>query len=511
MTRPAPQPLGKRPPHATVVDRRAPGVVSVRKPPTGGGPPRGALHTTTVNLRTRLALLLGLLGAVASGAVALASYRVANGQLTAQVDVTLATYVQRLADPDGRPAAAACATAGRATRSDGDEPGRSSGGGDEAEFALAGAVVQCFDASGRVFASTASTPLPVGAADREVLAGDHHAPTPFRTLRVGDELYRVVTVAVPSQRAGVQVARNLGEVDRVLRSLRARLAVLALAATAGAALVGAAIAGRLARPVRALAGVAEDIAASGRLDLDVPVPAGRDETARLGRAFATMLDALRRSRDQQQRLVQDAGHELRTPLTSARTNVATLRRHPELAAAERDTVLADVDAELRELTTLANELVALSTDTGDDEDAERVDLAELADRAADRARRRSQRTIEATLVTSMVDGRPRQLLRAIDNLLDNAAKFSPAGTPIELAVADGRVTVRDHGPGIPAPDLPRVFDRFFRSTATRALPGSGLGLSIVQATAEAHGGRAVAANHPTGGAVLTLEVPPAPR
>lgn len=467
-----------------------------------GGRPNG--YTIDVNLRTRLALLLGAFGMVASVAVALAAYRVANAQMTSAVDATLAMYSQHLTDPDGSPVSSPCGTGqGRSDRNGGPGP-------DDAGLDLAGAVVQCFDAAGHVVSTTASTALPITDTDLAALRSDHRqATTQARTIKVAGESYRVVTVRVTSGSAGVQVARNLGEVDRVLDSLRARLATLALAATLGAVLVGLAIARRVARPVRALAGLAEDITASGRLDLDVPAPAGRDETARLGRAFATMLDALRRSRDQQQRLVQDAGHELRTPLTSVRTNVGALRRHPDLAANERDVVLADVEVELSELTSLTNELVALATDVGDAEEPRTVDLADLAARSATRARRRTQRTIVESLVPSLVKGRPRQLARAIDNLLDNAVKFSPAGTTIELTVAGGRVAVRDHGPGIANEDLTRVFERFYRATATRTMPGSGLGLAIVHTISEAHGGRAVAANHPEGGAVVAIELPSA--
>ena len=467
---------------------------------------RAKRYTSGVNLRTRLALLLGALGAVASVAVALASYRVASAQMTSEVDGTLSTYVERLADPDGRLVSSACDVTTRRPGRDGDRHG------DEPELELAGAVLQCFGADGRVVATTASPPLPVTASDLAVLdATGRQTATRARTVEVGRVEYRVVTARVDGTASrGIQVARNLGEVDRVLASLRARLGVLALAATIGAVLAGVAVASRLARPVRALAGVAESIAASGRLDLDVPAPSGRDETARLGRSFATMVDALRRSRDQQQRLVQDAGHELRTPLTSARTNVRALRRHPDLDPADREAMLADVDAELGELTALTNELVALATDAGDVEEPRRIDLAELATRAAERARRRSQRTIVVTSSPSPVDGRPRQLLRAIDNLLDNALKFSPADTPVEVTVADGRLAVHDHGPGIAPADLAHVFDRFYRSAATRTLPGSGLGLAIVRSAAEAHGGRAIATNDPAGGAVIALELPPSP-
>ena len=99
------------------------------------------------------------------------------------------------------------------------------------------------------------------------------------------------------------------------------------------------------------------------------------------------------------------------------------------------------------------------------------------------------------------------LERAISNLVDNAVKYSPAGTPIEVTVGPGRVEVRDHGPGIAPEDQPYVFERFYRSTAARTEPGSGLGLAIVEQIVARHGGRAWASNSPEGGAVVGFQLP----
>jgi two-component system sensor histidine kinase MprB len=288
------------------------------------------------------------------------------------------------------------------------------------------------------------------------------------------------------------------------RSILVGLVIIALAALAGLL-----IARRTTQSVTRLSEAADEIAATGRLDIAVP-PGGRDEVGRLSRAFSSMLGALTRSRDQQQRLVQDAGHELRTPLTSLRANIDTLRRHPDLEAAPRGRVLADLDSELRELSSLMEELVALSVDRHDDEPERTFALDQLVERAADRTRRRSGRTILVDARPASMTGRPQQLLRAIGNLLDNAVKFTPQDTPIEVTVRPGFVQVRDHGPGIGEQDLPRVFDRFHRAVEARSLPGSGLGLAIVRQAVEDAGGKVEAANHPEGGAVFTLELPPAP-
>ena len=255
-----------------------------------------------------------------------------------------------------------------------------------------------------------------------------------------------------------------------------------------------------------LTDAAEEVAVTGRLDVDVP-PAGRDESGRLARSFATMLAALSRSREQQQQLVQDAGHELRTPLTSLRTNVQTLQRFPELPADTRDAILADLDSETRELGSLVDELVELATDTRDDEPDETVDLAQLTERVVDRTRRRTGRTVVLDAEPAPFVGRPRELSRAIGNLVDNAAKFSEAPGAVEVTVRPGSVVVRDHGPGIAIEDQPHLFERFYRSASARSRPGSGLGLAIVEQIVIAHGGTVTAANHPLGGAVFTIAVP----
>jgi two-component system sensor histidine kinase MprB len=382
---------------------------------------------------------------------------------------------------------------------------------------LTGLIVQCLDSDGRVLASLGPSDLPLGQPGVDVtprpstsLGGDagtgpHYVSAPW-TQTFGGRPYRVV--AKPRPGGQMIIGRNLAETNRVLGSLRLRSILLGLVIIALAAVAGVLIARRTTRPVTRLSAAADEIAASGRLDIEVP-PGGRDEIGRLSRAFASMLAALTRSRDQQQRLVQDAGHELRTPLTSLRANIDTLRRHPGLEGATRGRVLADLDSELRELSSLVDELVALAVDARDDEPEQRLAFNRLVERAVDRAWRRSGRIILLDTQPATVLGKPQQLLRAVGNLLDNAVKFSPEGTPIEVTVRPGRLEVRDHGPGIGPDDLPRVFDRFHRAVEARSLPGSGLGLAIVRQIVEDAGGTASAANHPDGGAIFTVDLPPA--
>ena len=271
-------------------------------------------------------------------------------------------------------------------------------------------------------------------------------------------------------------------------------------------LLGWLIAHGITRRLERLTSVAGVVATTGRLDVDVPTD-GNDETGQLGRALSGMLSALHSSREEQHRLVQDASHELRTPLTSLRTNVAVLRRKfAGLDEASREQLLADLDSETRELTDLVNELVELATDRRDDEPVQPLRLADVVERAAARARRRTGRTVVVDADDTVCDGRPGALERAVQNLVDNACKFAAEGD-VEVCVVGGRVSVRDHGPGLAADDIPHLFDRFYRSLEMRSRPGSGLGLAIVKSVVEAHGGDVFAGNAAGGGAEIGFWLP----
>jgi two-component system, OmpR family, sensor histidine kinase MprB len=167
---------------------------------------------------------------------------------------------------------------------------------------------------------------------------------------------------------------------------------------------------------------------------------------------------------------------------------------------------------------LVGDLVDLSKTEIDEVEVEDVRLDLAAAGAIERARLHGVGGHSSTFVLDaepcLVRAAPARLDRAIANLLDNACKWNPSsppaggkGDPIEVRVRGGVLEVRDHGPGIAAEDLPRVFDRFYRSPTARGRPGSGLGLAIVRQVAEMHGGSVHAANDPGGGARLTLELP----
>src|SRR5438105_10261409 len=159
------------------------------------------------------------------------------------------------------------------------------------------------------------------------------------------------------------------------------------------------------------------------------------------------------------------------------------------------------------MTTLVSELIELARGEREPAQPEDVRLDLLAADAVDRVRRnRPGVTFHTDLSESLVHGVPATIERAVANLLDNAAKWSPPGGEVEVAVREGEVTVRDHGPGIAEEDLPHVFDRFYRARSARGLPGSGLGLAIVRQVAQAHGGTVGAERAEGGGTIVTMHV-----
>ncbi len=350
--------------------------------------------------------------------------------------------------------------------------------------------------------------LPVDTAViRRVQAG---AGASLTTVKVGDTRYRVI--ATPRSTSVLLLARSLRENDDVLRALQLRLALFAGAGIIAAALLGWVLATRIVAPLERLRASAERIARTGELDGDVTT-SGTGEIRSLTTSFATMVEALSESRRRQQQLVADASHELRTPLTSLQTNAELLERADRLTDAQRQQVSEGIRFEVRELTDLVSELVDLARDpANDDEDTGPLDLAVVAQGVVEAAGRRTNQpiTLDVQDATPIV-GRSKALTRAASNLVDNAIKHgggasgagaSDSGAPIEISVHGTTFEVRDHGPGIPPADLPKIFDRFYRADVARTEPGSGLGLAIVAQVVEDHGGTVFARNHPDGGAVV---------
>jgi two-component system sensor histidine kinase MprB len=345
---------------------------------------------------------------------------------------------------------------------------------------------------------------------REVARGE--AESFFSDAHVGGTHVRVLTFPYGSGYA-VQVTRPLTEVDDALERIRLFLVLIALGGIGAAVGLGLVVSRATLAPVRRLTAATERVGATG--DLSERIEAGgRDELSRLATSFNAMLGALEgstraleASARAQRQLVADASHELRTPLTSLRTNFEVLMSERELPPDERRRLLDDVVEQIGEMTTLIAELIELARGAETQAQPEHVRLDVLAGEAVERARRDQPGvTFSTDLDESTVVGVPESLGRAVGNLLDNAAKWSPPGGEVEVVVRDGTVVVRDHGPGIAEEDLPYVFDRFYRSPSARTMPGSGLGLAIVRQVAEAHGGDVRAERAEGGGTRVTLKL-----
>ncbi len=357
---------------------------------------------------------------------------------------------------------------------------------------------------------TGGATVPVNGRVRDVAAGRSAAF--LYDSRVQGDHVRVYATRVAPGRA-VMLGRSLAEVDRTLRQLRLILALVALGGVALAVVLGRIVARTAVAPVQRLTEATEHVAATRDLGRRIAV-AGDDELSRLARSFNAMLDSLERSTRAleastaaQRQLVADASHELRTPVTTLRTNIEVLRSR-ELPAAERERLLDEIEGQIDELTVLMTDLIDLARGDERQSDAEDVRLDTLVAEAVDRARRHAPGLVfETELAPTVVAAVPDRLDRAVSNLLDNAIKWSPDGGPVEIRVADGEVSVRDHGPGIAPTDLPHVFDRFYRGNDARDRPGSGLGLAIVRQVAEAHGGTVAAEAAADGGTCLHLRLP----
>lgn len=441
-----------------------------------------------MSLRAKLAIAMVVLAAGSAIAVGAVSYVSTDDALRRQVDESLSDAAQRVISPGGL-----------------DMPGRDLPpvfDGDDSFRNFTQILVQVIAVDGAILRSPRSGPLPVDDADLAVAAAGVPGRAERRDVDIDGEPFRMLTV--PTDSGAVQLARSLRETDRVLDSILGRTLVIVVAMAALALLLGIVVAQTITRRLTRLTDTATKVAESGDLDVEVPVE-GDDEAGRLAHAFNGMLASLARSKRAQHQLVQDAGHELRTPLTSLRTNVSVMQRYGELSAASQQRLLADVESETRELTELVDELVELATDRRDEELAVPVVLGEVTRGVVERARRRSGREIVLTADATAVVVRPQAVERAVSNLVENALKFS--AQPVEVIVAAGRVEVRDRGPGLSPVDLPRLFDRFYRSDAARSLPGSGLGLAIVRDMAESHGGSVFAVNRDGGGAAIGFVLP----
>lgn len=374
--------------------------------------------------------------------------------------------------------------------------------------------VQVVQSDGHTIREQQGLTLPVD--DRDIRIANSGGSW-LRTEVVDGSPMRILTVRRPviatngqQGTVALQVGLPLSAANSELHKLRIAFLLLVLLgfgmATAGAWFVVR----RTMRPVARLTSAAEQIAVTR--DLTTRIESyGADELGRLASTFNVMLDALERSLDQQRQLILDASHELRTPLASLRTNVEVLHDVERLSIDQRQSLLNGIVTQLDELTGLVADVVELARGDAPESALEDVALDDLVAREVDRARRHWPSLVfRFDGEPLIVRGVPARLGRAVANLLDNAGKFSLPGSEVDVELtARGVLSVADHGPGIPPEAIEHVFDRFYRADEARALPGSGLGLSIVKQVIDGHNGTVSINNRDGGGTVVRVGLPPA--
>jgi two-component system sensor histidine kinase MprB len=365
-------------------------------------------------------------------------------------------------------------------------------------------------ADGRGMSGSDIPTFTLGQPEYDVVTGRRESAV--RTLVTEEgERFRVATVGAGSGQALI-LAQPLAPNDRTLEKLGGVLFVFGALGVLAALLAGWLVAKNGLRPVRRLTSAVERIAMTE--DLSPLRVEGDDEVARLATAFNQMLLALGASRDRQRRLVADASHELRTPLTSLRTNLDLLRQaegNTALPKEARLELLDDVRGQIEELSALVGDLVELARDEPTSHVVAQVDLAEVVERAVTRVRRRAHGVaFDVDLDAWPVVGDASSLERAVTNLLDNAAKWSPSDGTVTVRLTGGVLTVDDQGSGVAEADRPHVFERFYRAEESRAMPGSGLGLAIVRQVIDRHGGQIQVSEAPGGGARFSMWVPGVP-
>ena len=465
-----------------------------------------------MSLRARMGLFAGAAVAIAVVAVVVAGYEGTRNQLLGQVDQSLQSLSRRPLQniglgPGGGPPGV-IQLGPRAPSGDG-------AGGDPDEglgidqlppqaFGGASGTFTLFKRDGGTYVPTGqSYEIPSTAAIRAVAAAGHGQF--FTGMRVGGTHIRVLVTGI-GDKGALAVALPLTTVDNALRSQLTLLLVIGGAGILLAVIFGGLVARTALAPIRRFTRQTESIANNPeRIEHERLDVIGSDEIARLATTFNETLDALEQSVQSQRNLVADASHELRTPIATIRANLQLMRDEQLLSPEDRAALREDVIEELDELTALVADVVELARGSKPSGEPGDVRLDMIVRAALDRARRRApglefHQVIEPTLIR----GEPDRISRAVTNLLDNAAKWSPDRGVVELTLHGGVVTVRDHGPGFKQEDLPYVFDRFHRAKAARSKPGSGLGLAIVRQAAEAHDGFAEAANAPDGGAILRV-------
>jgi two-component system, OmpR family, sensor kinase len=362
-----------------------------------------------------------------------------------------------------------------------------------------GARTVVVDQQGRALADTAGTAVagePFATAERPEFASALAGSVDIRERRSDtlDEDLLLVTVPVTHRGnviGAVRVSAPLGEVDAGVRSSWLALGLIGVAVVGAGLVLAWILAGSIARPVEKLRAAAGRL---GRGDLDARVePEGPQEIDELGRSFNRMAGELSSNLAAQRDFVANASHQLRTPLTGMKLRLEAIRTEGGAAAEQA----AKAEAELNRLSALVDDLLALARAASDQASPEAVDLGDAVRAAGRRWAEPAATAGHELVVADEPAGRawaaPADVAHILDNLIENAIRYSPAGSRIsvELNGDDARpgFVVSDTGPGIPDAERKRVFERFYRGAEGRARgPGTGLGLAIVAELAERWGG-----------------------
>ncbi|HVK64756.1 MAG TPA: ATP-binding protein [Polyangium sp.] len=346
---------------------------------------------------------------------------------------------------------------------------------------------------------------------RSALAGKKATRTRIRDRDPGVILFLAEPIRVGGVVMGVvYVARSTQPVLFELYRIRAGLGRVLLVALLGTGLVTLVLAWSISRPLGRLSRAAKRIA-MGERDVVVPIGGG-GEIRELGESFAAMKERLDARLRYISEFAADVAHEFKSPLTSIRGAAELLGEGAHDDPEARVRFLRNIELDVERLDRLVSRLLQLSRIEASAEPMRACDLSALALAAKERASGPDQPVLlDFSASVRDVFCRPTDVETALGNLLDNAVRFSPPGEPVRLRVDGGppeaviRISVEDHGPGVPPAILPRIFDRFFTTDADR--DGTGLGLAIVKSVAEAHGGRVIVDNRPGHGVTFTLEIP----
>jgi signal transduction histidine kinase len=374
-------------------------------------------------------------------------------------------------------------------------------------------LAQLLGADGKPIRSTPTTLPPL--LDAGDAARSANGARIFRTVSLTRPVGEWRLLAVPVPGGGtIVVARSLAERQESLNRISRELLIAGPLAVLLASLAGYGLAAAALRPVEAMRRRAARVSATepGML----PVPRARDEISRLAVTLNEMLSRLQAALEHERRFVADASHELRTPVALLRTELELALRRPR-STEELRLALRSALTETERLSRLADDLLLLARAQEGSLPlrSQHVELASTFENVVRRFAARAQesgRRLRAEPTAAAVDADPARLEQALDNLVENALSYGGGDVLISAVVRESEVElhVADHGPGFDDAFLARAFDRFSRADEARGGGGAGLGLSITQLIAEAHGGTAGVANLADGGADVWLTVPRAP-